>query len=104
MKSSAQKTPVIRVSSTRKAISEVHSAIQRALRATTASSPRAIRINAAPTNGKKVTSERSGQWLTAMFRPSPREQVPRHQGDEADHHCEGVVIEIPGLQPAGLVC
>src|ERR1700760_3146550 len=59
-------------------------------------------MKAAPTSGRKVTSVRSGQWLTAMFRRSAREQVPRHQRDEADHHREGVVIEIPGLQAAGL--
>src|SRR5580692_9455700 len=59
-------------------------------------------MNAAPTSGRKVTSERSGQWLTAMFRRSPREEVPRHDRDEPDHHCEGVMIEIPGLQAAGL--
>src|SRR5258708_2206861 len=80
-----------------KSISDVHSAMLRALRATTASPPRAIRIKAAPTNGKKVTSERSGQWITAAFLRSPREQVPGHDRDEPDHHREGVVIEVAGL-------
>src|SRR5947209_1398165 len=61
-------------------------------------------MNAAPTSGRKVTSERSGQWLTAMFRRSAREQVPRHQRDEANHHREGIVVQISGLEAAGLVC
>src|SRR6202521_2756006 len=85
-----------------KSNSDVHSAMLRALRATTASSPRAIRIKAAPTNGKKVTSERSGQWITAAFLRSPREQVPGHDRDEPDHHREGIVIEVAGLQSARL--
>src|SRR5205807_8929640 len=36
----------------------------RALRATTASSPREVMIKPTPTNGRKVTSDSSGQWLT----------------------------------------
>src|SRR5207249_1377714 len=47
----------------RKTISEVDSAMLRALRATTASSPRAVMMNPTPTSGRNVTSERSGQWL-----------------------------------------
>src|SRR5215470_18548519 len=85
-----------------KSISEVHSAIQRAFCATTASSPRAIRMNAVPTSGTKVTSERSGQWLICASRRSPWEQIPRHNCDEADHHRKRIVIEIPRLQPTGL--
>src|SRR6266404_1133796 len=85
-----------------KSISDVHSAMLRALRATTSSSPRVIRMKAAPTSGKKVTSERSGQWLTAAFLRSSREQVPGHDRDEPDHHREGIVIEVAGLQSARL--
>src|SRR6266849_4933499 len=85
-----------------KSISDVHSAMLRSLRATTASSARAIRMKAAPTSGRKVTSERSGQWITAAFLRSPREQVPGHDRDKSDHHREGVVIEVAGLQSARL--
>src|SRR5712671_3938452 len=85
-----------------KSISDVHNAMLRALRATTASSPRAIRMKAVPTSGKKVTSERSGQWITAAFLRSPREQVPGHDRNEPDHHREGVMIEVAGLQSARL--
>ena len=34
----------------------------------TASSPREVMMNPTPTNGRKVTSDRSGQWLTACPR------------------------------------
>src|ERR1700737_467278 len=71
-----------------KSISDVHSAMLRAVRATTASSPRAIRMKAAPTSGKKVTSERSGQWLTAAFLRSAREQIPGNDRDGGDHRRE----------------
>src|SRR5690242_3390394 len=59
-------------------------------------------MNATPTSGRKVTSERSGQRVTVMFRRSPREKVPGDDRDEPDHHREGVMVEVPGLQPAGL--
>jgi hypothetical protein len=53
-----------------KVISEVHSATARALRATTASSPRTSMMNTAPTSGRKVTSERIGQ-VAVMAQPIP---------------------------------
>src|SRR5260221_11312085 len=81
-----------------KSISDVHRAMLRALRATTASSPRAIRMKAVPTSGKKVTSERSGQWITAAFLRSPREQGPGHDRNEPDHHREDAMLEHAGLQ------
>src|SRR6516162_4514513 len=87
-----------------KSISDVHRAMKRALRATTASSPCAIRMKAVPTSGIKVTSERSGQWLTKVSLRSTREQVPGDDRYEADHHRKRVVIEIPGLQSARLAC
>src|SRR5207248_1012287 len=71
----------------------------RALRATTASSPREVMMNPTPTRGRNVTSDRSGQWLMARPR-SPRHQIPSDQGDDADQHGEGVVVDIAGLQPA----
>src|SRR5205814_7822292 len=85
-----------------KTISEVDSAMLRALRATIASSPREVMMNPTPTSGRKVTSDRSGQWLTADPRLSPRQQIPGDQRDDADQHGKGVVIDVPGLQPAGL--
>src|SRR5436305_15088903 len=81
-------------------ISEVDSAMFRALRATTASSPREVMMNPTPTRGRNVTSDRSGQWLMARPR-SPRHQIPGDQGDDTDQHREGVVVDIAGLQPAG---
>src|SRR6266550_829417 len=82
-------------------ISEVDSAMLRALRATMASSPRDVMMKPTPTKGRKVTSERSGQWLTGGPRPSPRQQIPGDQRNDADQHGKGVVIDVPGLQPAG---
>src|SRR5690348_2752632 len=74
----------------------------RALRATIASSPREVMMNPTPTRGRKVTSDRRGQWLTIAPRSSPRQQVPGDQRDDADQHGKGVVIDVSGLQPAGL--
>src|SRR5439155_12988927 len=83
-----------------KSISDVHSAILRALRATTTSSPRAVRMNPVPMSGTKVTSKSSGQWLTTIVPGSARQKVPCDQRYEPDHHREGVVVEIASLQPA----
>lgn len=44
-----------------KVISEVHNATLRALRATTSGSPRINKMNAAPTSGRNVVSDRMGQ-------------------------------------------
>ena len=46
--------------------------------------------------------ERASNRMSASSRRSSREQVPGHDRDEADHHREGVMVEITGLQPAGL--
>src|SRR5580700_308625 len=78
---------------------EVESAMLRALRATTPASPRVVRMNPAPTSGRKVTSDKSGQWLMAR---SLRDQVPGDQRDDADQHGKGIVIDVAGLQPARL--
>src|SRR5689334_7625688 len=62
----------------------------RALRATTASSPRALMMNPTPTSGRNVTRESSGQWLmpplqgaahapSTMLRMVP---LPRVAGEE----------------------
>src|SRR6266851_8201185 len=87
-----------------KVTSEVHSAIQRALRVATASSRRGSKtMSATPTSGRKVVRLRMGKLLVMAGRPSPDglEEVPRHHDDGADQYGEGVVIEIAGLQPAG---
>jgi hypothetical protein len=55
----SKRTQRIRLS--RKTSRLVQSAVQRALRATTASSARTNRMIAAPTSGRKVSSERSGK-------------------------------------------
>ena len=44
-----------------KVMSETHSAVQRALRATSSSVPRIVSIPIAPINGKKVVMESTGQ-------------------------------------------
>src|SRR5580692_4324535 len=56
-------------------------------------------INPAPTNGRKVTSESSGQWLMAL---SPGDQVPGDQRDDADQHGKGIMVDIARLQPTRL--
>src|SRR5262249_56191841 len=73
----------------------------RALRASTASSPREVMMNPTPTSGRKVTSDRRGQWLMARPRSS-RYQVPGDQRDDADQHGKGIMVDVAGLQPAGL--
>src|SRR5437588_220641 len=59
-------------------------------------------MNAAPTSGRKVISESSGQWLTGSPFLSPRHEIPGDQPDDADQHGKGVVIDVAGLQPACL--
>src|SRR5450432_2821980 len=80
--------------------SDVHSAIQRALRATTSGAPRRTRMNAAPRSGRNVVSDRIGKELMPPS-PTDPQQVPAHHDDDADQDGEGVVVEIAGLQPAG---
>src|SRR5437764_14070450 len=83
-------------------ITEVDSAMWRALRATTVSSPLDSIMKAAPTSGRKVISESSGQWLTGSPFRSLRYQVPADQRDDADQHGKSVMIDVAGLQPARL--
>ncbi len=58
-------------------MSEVQSAIQRALRATSSGWPRRIRIASTPTSGRKVTRVRSGQFSIAPINPSERGDTRR---------------------------
>src|ERR1700722_4700445 len=74
------------------------SAIQRAFRATSASVPRSTIIQSTAASGRKMTRLRIAFVIAS---PDQRQQViPRHQHDDADQHGEGVVVEIPRLQPA----
>src|SRR6185503_5501366 len=84
-------------SETRKVTSEVISAALRQLRSTASLGPWTTRQNSAPTKGRKVTTERIGQLAIVL----PHEQ--HEVADErchADQHHEGVVIQIPALEPA----
>src|SRR5262245_25444589 len=75
-----------------------HQAIQRALRFTAGSSPPgSTMMISAPTSGRKVMTDSIGQL--AMSVASAREHEPGDEQGRADHHREGVVIEIAGLQP-----
>src|SRR5437764_6576497 len=85
-----------------KTISEVDSAMLRALRATTASSPREVMMNPTPTRGRNVTSDSSGQWFTGGPRRLAGQQVPGDQRNYADQHRKGVMVHVAGLQPAHL--
>src|SRR5919199_924659 len=69
-------------------IVEVHSAMLRALWATVSSSPRVARMKAAPTSGRKVTSERIGKPFIAS--PRRPQQIPGDQQHDADQHRERV--------------
>src|SRR5579872_820052 len=86
-------------SETNSVMSDVHNARNRALRATASASPRRNRISAAPTSGRKVTTERMGHPFMARS-PEP-EQVPADQQDDADQHGKGVVIDIARLEAPG---
>src|SRR5262249_2706943 len=68
--------------------------------ATISSSPRVSMMTATPTSGRKVTNDRRGQWLMPPL--LLRQQIPGDQRDDADQHGKGVVIDVAGLQPAGL--
>ena len=80
--------------------SEVQSAIQRALRATSAASPRRIRI-AKHAGERQEGDEAEERPVHPCFRsPDLEQEIPRDQHHHADQHREGVVIEVAGLQPA----
>src|SRR5215213_4872381 len=83
----------------RKVTSAVHKATLRLLRATISGSPRMKKMNAAPTRGRKVTRERSGQ--SPIGSASQHEQIPGDEAGDPDQHGEGVVVEVAGLQPHG---
>src|SRR5262245_57299525 len=78
-----------------KMISVVHSATQRALRCSASPSPRITVMNRAPTSGRKVMTDRTGQLMSAH--PNAKHE-PGDQGGDADQHGKGVVIEVTGLQ------
>src|SRR6201999_1876943 len=82
---------------TARSITVTHSATQRALRFTDASSPGSSMMNSAPTSGRKVTTDSIGQL--AMSVASAREREPCDEQRSADQHGERVVVEIAGLQP-----
>src|SRR5258708_24886281 len=84
-----------------KTISEVHSAVMRALRATTSGVPRTKAMNTAPATGRNVTRDRIGQFAVMA---SPVQHIPGDQQDDADQHGKRVVIDVAGLErrcPAG---
>src|SRR5690242_14931308 len=80
-------------------MSEVQSAIQRALRATASASPRSMRMSTTPAIGRKVTSVRMGKFSIAASEDLP-EKIPGDEQHHADQHDEGIVVEISGLQQA----
>src|SRR5690349_8489378 len=73
----------------------VHNATQRALRFVASLSPRNAMMNRAPTIGRKVMTEITGQVVMS----ASREHEPGDQRGGADQHGEGIMIEIAGLQP-----
>src|SRR3546814_19718493 len=58
-----------------------------------------IWMNSTPTSGRKMTRERTGQSL--IMTSGSEGQVPAHQGDHPNQHREGVMIDVPDLQPPG---
>src|ERR1700722_11619085 len=79
-----------------KVTSVVHIATQRAVPRARLSLPRTSVMNSAPSNGRKVTTDRMGQLRFMLFH---RQHEPGDEGGRADQHGEGVVVEIAGLQP-----
>src|SRR5487761_439432 len=71
-----------------KTIRLVHSAAQRALAATTCSSPRMDMMTAQPTSGSHVSSESSGK--PAWFMILPEQEEHGDQQHDADQHGEGI--------------
>src|SRR5215472_8642370 len=81
-------------------MSEVQSAIQRALRATASASPRSMRMRTTPAIGRKVTSVRMGKFSIGAASEDLPEEIPGDEQHHADQHDEGVVVEISRLQEA----
>src|SRR6185369_304388 len=86
-----------RSSETTNVISEVISAALRQLRSTASLGPWTTRQNSAPTSGRKVTTERIGQL--AIVLSHEQHEVADERGN-ADQHYEGIVVQIPALEPA----
>src|SRR4051794_36558701 len=84
-------------SDTRKVTSEVIIAALRQLRSTASLGPCTTRQNSAPTNGRKVTTERIGQLAIAL---SHEQHEVADECGHADQHHESVVIEIAALETA----
>src|SRR5499433_4254629 len=84
------------ISTITRSISVTHNATQRALRLTAASSPGSTMMNSAPSSGRNVITESIGQL--AMSVASAREHEPGDERRRSDHHREGVVVEVAGLQ------
>src|SRR5579862_7837098 len=85
-----------RISEIAKVMIVTHSATQRALRATEASSCRISMMNRAPSSGRKVVTERIGQLVISVA--STHEHEPGDEGRDPDQHGEGVVVHVAGLQ------
>src|SRR5215467_12792762 len=85
------------ISTITRSISVTHNATQRALRLTAASSPGSTMMNSAPSSGRNVMTESIGQL--AMSVASAREHEPGDERRRSDHHREGVMVEVAGLQP-----
>src|SRR6516225_316563 len=85
-----------RITESANTIRLVHSAVQRALEATTCSSPRTDMITTPPTSGSQVISDRIGK--PAAFIASPEDQENADQQYQPDQHGERVDRDRSGLQ------
>src|SRR6185295_14143996 len=94
------------VSDRTKVSSVVHSAMMRDWRATTSGLPPMARITRAPTRGRKVMIESSGECvrkLPMVLSPPltrPSDDEPGHDHGDAGDHGEGVVVEVARLHRA----
>src|SRR5690242_14431702 len=84
-------------SDTRKVTSDVIIAALRQLRSTASLGPCTTRQNSAPTNGRKVTTERIGQLAIAL---SHEQHEVADECGHADQHHESIVIEVATLEAA----
>ena len=75
----------------------VHSAVQRALEATVASSPRTDMMTRQPTSGSQVSSDSRGK-PAAFMALTAEDQEDADQQHQADQHDEGIDRERAGLQ------